>query len=116
VDNLDRALSTVPEAVKNGDAGQNQDLVNLYQGLKMTEDILMSTLAKHGLERSDPSVNKEKFDPNKHDASFMAPMPGKEDGTVFTTIQKGFSLNGRVIRVSLPCIHLLHKLFPPLVW
>ena len=68
----------------------------------MTDDILMQTLKKHGLERFDPKG--EKFDPNVHDATFMTKMEGKEDGTVFETIQKGFSLNGRVVRVSsFPC-------------
>jgi molecular chaperone GrpE len=76
----------------------NQDLVNLHSGLKMTETILMQTLKKHGLERFDPSVEKEKFDPNKHEAVFQAPQPDKENQTVFHTQQKGFMLNGRVIR------------------
>lgn len=59
----------------------------------------MSTLKKHGLERMDP-VEGDKFDPNKHEAVAQLPQPGKEDGTVFFTQQKGFILNGRVIRVS----------------
>jgi molecular chaperone GrpE len=98
VDNLDRALSTVPE---DRIAPDNKDLVNLHSGLKMTETILMQTLKKHGLERFDPSENKDKFDPNLHEATFQAPQPDKEDGTVFHTQQKGFLLNGRVLRVSL---------------
>ena len=67
----------------------------------MTESILMQTLKKHGLERFDPSIDGEKFDPNLHDAAFQTKMEGKEDGTCFSTIQKGFLLNGRVVRVSL---------------
>lgn len=79
----------------------NKDLVNLYEGLKMTEQILMQTLKKHGLERFDPSEKGEKFDPNLHEATFQTPMEGKEDGTAFHTQQKGFLLNGRVLRVRL---------------
>ncbi len=45
-----------------------QDLVNLFEGLKMTETILMQTLKKHGLERFDP--DGEKFNPNEHEATF----------------------------------------------
>jgi molecular chaperone GrpE len=60
----------------------------------------MATLKKHGLERMDPSVESEKFDPNKHEATFQAPQQGKEDGTVFYTQQKGFTLNGRVMRAA----------------
>ena len=78
--------------------------MNLYGGLKMTEKVLMQTLAKHGLERFDPAERGAKFDPKLHEASFMAPIEGKEDGTVFSTMQKGFSLNGRVIRVCGPFI------------
>ena len=60
----------------------------------------MSTLKKHGLERFDPSIEGEKFDPNLHDAAFMTKVEGRPDGSVFETIQKGFLLNGRVVRVS----------------
>lgn len=61
----------------------------------------METLKKHGLERFDPSEKGEKFDPNLHEATFQTKVEDKEDGTVFHTQQKGFVLNGRVIRVSL---------------
>jgi molecular chaperone GrpE len=98
VDNLDRALSTVPAEKLNSD---NQDLVNLHSGLKMTEDILMKTLAKNGLQRFDPAENNDMFDPNRHEATFQTPQPDKKDGSVFFTQSKGFLYNGRVIRVSL---------------
>ncbi|MCJ1234913.1 Mitochondrial matrix cochaperone [Varicellaria rhodocarpa] len=99
VDNLDRALSTVP-AEKLGQEDSNKDLENLHSGLKMTEAILMQTLQKHGLERFDPSEKGERFDPNLHEATFQTKVEGKEDGTTFHTQQKGFTLNGRVIRAA----------------
>ncbi|KAL1869071.1 hypothetical protein VTK73DRAFT_3410 [Phialemonium thermophilum] len=100
VDNLDRALATVPEEKLNSpDKSEHlQDLANLYSGLKLTENILMQTLKKHGLERFDPQG--EKFNPNEHEATFMTPMPDKEDNTVFHTQQKGFKLNGRILRAA----------------
>ncbi|MCJ1338597.1 Mitochondrial matrix cochaperone [Bachmanniomyces sp. S44760] len=125
VDNLDRALSTVPEsklvpsssssmssssssdaaANANADAdaieaAHDKDLVNLYQGLKMTERLLMQTLSKHGLERFDPAEKGDMFDPNLHEATFQTRVEGKEDGTTFLTQQKGFLLNGRVVRAA----------------
>ena len=42
----------------------------------------------------------QKFDPNLDEATFFAPQQGKENGTVFYTQQKGFTLNGRVIRAA----------------
>lgn len=103
VDNLDRALSAVPEDARSN-AETNKDLVDLYNGLKMTEDILLGTLRKHGLEKIDPIG--EPFDPNRHEATFQTPMPGKEPNTVFHVQQTGFVLNGRTIRVRsfLPCL------------
>jgi len=98
VDNFDRALSMVPqEKLKSTEESAHlQDLVNLYEGLKMTENILINTLQKHGLERFDP--DGEVFNPNEHEATFMTPMQDKEHNTVFHTQQKGFKLNGRVLR------------------
>ena len=112
VDNLDRALSTVPPsklAPQNSDPDSkpeekeyNKDLANLYDGLKMTETILMGTLKKHGMERFDPSEGEgEIFNPNLHEATFQTKVEGKEDGKVFMTQQKGFLLHGRVLRVNL---------------
>lgn len=100
VDNLDRALTMVPaEKLNAADKTEaQQDLANLYEGLKMTENILMQTLAKHGLERLQPEG--EKFNPNEQEATFMAPQPDKEDNTVFHVQQKGFKLNGRVLRAA----------------
>ncbi|CAM1504213.1 Fc.00g018040.m01.CDS01 [Cosmosporella sp. VM-42] len=100
VDNLDRALTMVPadKLAAEEKTEHLQDLVNLYEGLKMTEDILMSTLKKHGLERVNPEGDK--FNPNEHEATFMAPHADKEDGAVFFVQQKGFKLNGRVLRAA----------------
>lgn len=71
----------------------------------MTETVLMGTLKKHGLERFDPSENSDKFDPNKHEATFQTPQPDKQDGTVFFTQSKGFTLNGRVVRVRIMSLY-----------
>jgi len=97
VDNFDRALSAVPEEVRT-DSDKNKELVDLYNGLKMTEEILLSTLKKHGLEKIDPTG--EPFDPNRHEAVFQLAVQDKEPNTVFHVQQTGFSLNGRTIRAA----------------
>ncbi|KAK3371682.1 GrpE-domain-containing protein [Lasiosphaeria ovina] len=98
VDNFDRALAMVPEdKLKAQEQTEHlRDLVNLYEGLRMTESILLETLKKHGLERFDP--HGEKFNPNEHEATFMTPMADKDDNIVIHTQQKGFRLNGRILR------------------
>jgi molecular chaperone GrpE len=112
IDNFERALSVVPtERLSVTFAENNKDLHDLFQGLKMTENILMAALKKHGLERFDPSEPAEggkpqKFDPRLHEATFMAEAKDKQDGEIMHTQSKGFSLNGRVLRVSVIYIPL----------
>ena len=98
IDNLDRALAMVPEEKLEVDEKTEhlKDLVNLYEGIKMTETVLMQTLKNHGLERYDPHGHP--FNPNEHEATFMTAMPDKSHNTVFHTQQKGFKLHGRVLR------------------
>jgi molecular chaperone GrpE len=111
IDNLEHALSSIPaERLSTSPPSPqdaaipgilqtiHKDLVSLHKGLQLTESVLMETLKRHGLTRFDPAEAGEKFDPNVHEAVFQAPVPGKEEGTVFHTQQKGFMLNGRVIR------------------
>ncbi|KAG4305983.1 hypothetical protein PORY_000893 [Pneumocystis oryctolagi] len=95
VDNLERALATVPEDSRTN-VEKSKELVDLYAGLKMTETILNKTLEKHGLIKYDGLG--EKFNPNLHEAVYQALVPGKEAGTIFHNEQTGFILNGRVIR------------------
>jgi molecular chaperone GrpE len=105
LDNLGHALAAVPAeklAPPKEDTDVttiHKDLVNLHEGLTMIETVLMGTLTKHGVTKVDPAANNDAFDPNKHEAVFQAPMPGKEDGIVFHTQQQGYLLNGRVLRV-----------------
>jgi len=111
IDNLEHALLSVPSERLSAPPPSPQDtaspdilstihkdLVSLHKGLQLTETVLMETLKRHGVTRFDPAAAGERFDPNVHEAVFQAPVPGKEEGTVFHTQQKGFMLNGRVIR------------------
>lgn len=97
VDNFDRALGVVPEEVKN-DRENNKEIMNFYDGIKMTQDIFEKTLGKHGMQKLEPVG--EVFDPNMHEAVFEAPQPDKEAGTVFFVQQTGFTLNDRVLRAA----------------
>lgn len=106
IDNFDRALLAVPaEKLKAEVTESNKELMDLVSGLRMTQNILLNTLKKHGLERFDPSEPAEdgkpqKFDPNVHEATFMTKVEGKEDGDIIHTQTTGFKLNGRVLRAA----------------
>ncbi|KAJ5955806.1 hypothetical protein N7501_010085 [Penicillium viridicatum] len=105
IDNFDRALLAVPaEKLAAAKTEENKDLLDLVAGLNMTQQILLNTLQKHGLERFDPAEKvdgkAQKFDANLHEATFMAPAAGLEDGDVMHVQSKGFRLNGRVLRAA----------------
>ncbi|KAL4760165.1 mitochondrial nucleotide exchange factor MGE1 [Aspergillus foveolatus] len=106
IDNFDRALLAVPKEKLNAPkTEENKDLLDLVDGLKMTQNILLNTLQKHGLERFDPGKPGEdgkpqKFDPKIHEATFMTKVEGKENGEIMYTQSKGFTLNGRVLRAA----------------
>ena len=79
----------------------NKDFKSFYGGIEMTNKVLMQALEKNGIKKFDPSENGDKFDPRVMEATFQTPVEGKEDGTVMMTQQKGYMLNGRVLRVRL---------------
>jgi len=98
LDNLDRAIGLVPTDEANTEPVPRKDLTTISSGLRMTESILMSTLAKHGLEKSNPMG--EPFDPNKHEATFEVAKEDEKAGTIFQVQQTGYTLHGRVLRAA----------------
>lgn len=88
-DSIDQALN---HEVKLDEA------VAMKEGVEMTSKMLLDVLKKNGLEDLNPIG--EKFDPNFHEAMAMIPNPELEDNTVFEVFQKGYLLNGRVVRAT----------------
>jgi molecular chaperone GrpE len=91
LDNFERTIGML-----KGD--QDQKVKNLVMGLEMIEKQFVDTLGKHGMTPIQ-SVGKE-FDPNFHEAIAQEYAEGKKPNHVLKEFQKGFSLNGRVIRAS----------------
>ena len=52
------------------------------------------------LLRVEPAVG-EPFDPEFHEAMTMQPSPDLEPGSVLTVVQKGYTLNGRLLRPAM---------------
>jgi molecular chaperone GrpE len=71
---------------------------SLIEGSELIYKKLLAILEKEGLE-SLPSVGED-FDPDKHDALMQAESKDYETGKIINEHQKGYLLNGRVIRHS----------------
>ncbi|MBI4006065.1 MAG: nucleotide exchange factor GrpE [Gammaproteobacteria bacterium] len=73
-----------------------QDVTGLREGMDLTLKMFNTTLEKFGVRAIDPQG--EKFNPEKHEAVFMQELEGAESGTVISVAQKGYELNGRLVR------------------
>lgn len=94
-DTFDIALNTLEKDAADS-SKQSQEMKDLVEGVKITQNMFNNTLKRHGLERFDPV--DQPFDPNVHEAVFEVPQPDKEAGTVFFVQQPGYYLNQRVLR------------------
>ena len=68
------------------------------EGMDRVRRQLLDVLKTEGLE---PIVSKgEKFDPYRHEALMMVESDEYDQGTVTEEVQRGYAMNGRVIRFS----------------
>ncbi|NGO88688.1 MAG: nucleotide exchange factor GrpE [Halomonas sp.] len=89
VDSLEKAL----ESMQQGASDAHRE------GVSMTLKMQLDVLAKFGVESIEPQG--EPFDPQVHEAMAMVPNPELEPNTVMDVIQKGYSLNGRLVRPAM---------------
>ena len=87
VDSLDRALKH---------AGNSGDIEAFKKGLRLVQDQLRSCLEKHGVEQIE-CLDKA-FDPNVHEALFQIESDAHKDNQVVDELEKGYLLNGRLLR------------------
>ena len=89
LDDFERALQNME---KNGNESDLQGVTLIYNKLK-------DTLKKKGLEEID--AKDAEFNTDEHEALTMIPAPTEEQkGKVLDVIQKGYKLNGKVIRFA----------------
>ena len=88
LDSLDRAL----DEVKNTPASE----ATWREGTELTRRLLLETLAQHGVTRIEPLG--EPFDPEQHEALRVVEMDGVDPNTVVAVLDKGYLLNGRLVR------------------
>lgn len=90
VDNLERALQ----------AGLDAEVSKaLLEGVELTLKSFQETLARYQLVAIDPEG--EPFNPEQHQAMAMQENGDVEPNTVLTVFQKGYQLNGRLIRPAM---------------
>lgn len=90
-------LLAVRDSLEMGlQAAEASGVADLIEGSKATLKQLSSTMERFGVVEVDPSG--EPFDPTLHEAMTMQPSAEVEPNTVLTVFQKGYTLNGRLLR------------------
>ena len=92
IDNLERALATPRNA-------EDESVKALFDGVELTLKELLATVARFGVEPM--GAVGEVFNPDLHQAISMQPVDGFESNQITTVLQKGYLLNGRVIRPAM---------------
>ena len=91
VDNLERALEAA--------AGDDEIVKPIAEGVELTLKTLLGALKKFNIEPVDPQG--EPFDPQLHQAMSMVENGEVEPNTVIAVMQKGYTLNGRLVRPAM---------------
>ncbi|MDK9736110.1 nucleotide exchange factor GrpE [Vibrio sp. D404a] len=91
IDNLERAMQAAD--------GENEVVKPLFEGVELTHKTFVDVVAKFGLKEINPEG--EAFNPELHQAMSIQESPDHEPNTVMFVMQKGYELNGRVIRPAM---------------
>ncbi len=91
VDNLERALGFI-----NRD---DEALNGVIEGVELTMKSFLDTVAKYGVNQIDPQG--QPFNPELHQAMSIQPATDVAPNTVTFVMQKGYELNGRLLRPAM---------------
>ena len=91
IDSLERALELADR--------DNETLKPMMEGVELTLRAMLTTVGKFGVEQVNPMGDA--FDPNRHQAISMVENGNVAPNSVMAVMQKGYELNGRVIRPAM---------------
>jgi molecular chaperone GrpE len=97
IEGFSKELLAVIDSLEMGlEAAESADAAALREGSTATCKLLKTTLERFAILEVDPEG--EPFDPEFHEAMSMMPSASVEPGSVLTVVQKGYTLNGRLLR------------------
>lgn len=94
IDNLERALQSADQ--------DNEVLKPILEGVELTHKSFISTVEKFGMQVIDPQG--EAFNPELHQAMSMQESSDVAPNTVIAVMQKGYQLNGRLVRPAMVAV------------
>ena len=90
-------LLPVRDSLETGIASADTTAAGLKQGMDMTLKLLAAALERSGVSEFSPARG-ESFNSELHEAMALQESNEARPGTVLQTVQKGYQLNGRLLR------------------
>ncbi|MGA9855873.1 MAG: nucleotide exchange factor GrpE [Gammaproteobacteria bacterium] len=90
-------LLPVRDSLEMGISAADTTAAGLREGMDMTLKLLVTAMERAGVSEINPAKGED-FNPELHEAMAMQDTTEAGPGTVLNTIQKGFQLNGRLLR------------------
>lgn len=98
--NLLPVVDSIEKAIEAAEAAQGKGKADpITEGIRLCHKLLTDVMAKEGIESLEPLG--EPFDPNEHQAMAMIEHSDMEPNSVLTVAQKGYKLNGRLVRPAM---------------
>ena len=97
LDNFEHTLQSF-NLVQDKNSNSADDVKVFVDGFQIIYGQMLDILKSHGVEQI--KALDEKFDPNMHEAIMQKSEPEKQEDIVLEDFQRGYTLNGRVIRPS----------------
>ncbi len=94
IDSLEKAVENVVQ-----DSGSEESASAMSEGVELSLKLFGDVLEKFGIGVIDPLG--EPFDPEHHEAMAMVENPDSEPNSVLDVMQKGYTLNGRLVRAAM---------------
>ena len=99
LERIGKELLGVKDTLEMGISADGASVESLLEGSNATLKLLGSTLERFGIVEVDPEG--EPFDPEFHEAISMQPSDDVEPNSVLVVVQKGYTLNGRLLRPAM---------------
>lgn len=93
-------LDSIEKAVEAAGAlAEGEDTKAMAEGVTLCHRLFLDTFGKAGIMSIDP--HGEPFDPEQHQAMAMIEAPNATPNSVVDVLQKGYALNGRLLRAAM---------------
>lgn len=89
-------IDSLEQALQAAESANDETIKSSKEGIELTLKLFADALTKANVVQLNPIG--EAFDPNQHEAMSMQDAPNELPGSVIMVFQKGYVLNGRVIR------------------